>query len=138
MNKAMILNEAIENKIALIKDYDKSEGVNSFTFNGQMTWLDKATRVGLINSLQIEKAAGRESSEVWLNDNMYSIPIDIALKMLTMLELYAKDCYNTTEQHLSNIKSLTDLNRVYNYDYTKGYPKRLRFEFDKQLLSVNE
>lgn len=31
----------------------------------------------------------------------------------TVTELYAKDCYNMTEQHLSTVNSLTDLNRVY-------------------------
>lgn len=122
------LQQEKEKKIALIKDYDKSQAVNSFLINGRRAWLDKATRVGLINSLQIEKAAGRTVTELWLDGEKYAVEIDVALQMLTVLELYAKDCYNMTEQHLSTVNSLTDLNRVYNYNYTLGYPHRLRFQ----------
>lgn len=122
------LDKEKERKIALAKDYDKSQAVNSFMVNGSPAWLDKATRVGLINSLQIEKAAGREDATIWLNGVAYTLSIDDALKMLTVIELYAVDCFNTTENHIKTINELDDLNRVYNYNYTKGYPKRLRFE----------
>ena len=122
------LEQEKQRKIALVKDYDESEGVNSFILNGQTAWLDKATRVGLINSLQIEKGAGRVESTLWLNGQSYIVNIDMALQMLVVLELYAKDCYNVTEQHIANIEQETDLNRVYNYNYTKGYPKKLKFD----------
>lgn len=115
-------------KIAKIQDYDKSEGVNSFTLNGNLVWLDKDTRVGLVNSLQIEKSAGRVDTELWLNGFMYKLPIDHVLQMLVVVELYAKECYNVTQQHIANVENLNDLNRVWNYNYTKGYPKRPSFE----------
>lgn len=124
------LDKEKERKIALAKDYDKSQAVNSFVVNDSPAWLDKATRVGLINSLQIEKAAGREESTIWLDGVAYTLSIDDALKMLTVIELYAVDCFNTTENHIKTINELDDLNRVYNYNYTKGYPKRLRFELN--------
>ena len=125
--KAERLQKEKDRKIALIKDYDKSQGVNSFMLNGRPAWLDKATRVGLINSLQIEKAAGNKTSVLWLEGESYTVDIDVALQMLAVLELYAQECYNVTEQHLANVTAETDLNRVYNYNYTKGYPKRLQF-----------
>lgn len=123
-----MLQELIERKIAQIKDYDKSEGVNSFALNDNLVWLDKATRVGLVNSLNIEKAAGRTDTELWLNGQPYKLPIDMVLQMLVVVELYAIECYNVTEQHIANVKALTDINRVWNYRYTKGYPERPRFE----------
>lgn len=122
------LNDEKLKKLDLIKDYDKSQGVNSFMLNGKPVWLDKATRVGLVNSLQIEKAAGREDATLWFNGVAYTLSIDDALKMLTIIELYAVDCFNTTENHIKTLNELDDLNRVYNYNYTKGYPKRLMFE----------
>ena len=122
------LEQEKEQKIAKILDYDKSEGVNSFALNGSLAWLDKDTRVGLVNSLQIEKAAGKENTELWLDGVMYRLPIDHVLQMLVVLELYAKECYNVTQQHIANVKKLDDLNRVWNYDYTKDYPKRPVFE----------
>lgn len=121
------LQQEKDRKIALIKDYDKSQAVNSFLINGRRAWLDKATRVGLVNSLQIEKAAGRTISELWLDGEKYTVGIDNALQMLVVLELYAKDCYNVTEEHIKNVAEAVDLNRVYNYNYTKGYPRRLEF-----------
>lgn len=129
MSKELLNKEKVR-KLALIKDYDKSQGVNSFILNGESVWLDKATRVGLINSLQIEKAAKREETTLWLNEVPYKVDIDTALKMLTMIELYAVECYNTTEKHIMAVNALDDVNRVYNYDYTKGYPKRLFFELE--------
>ena len=127
MNKGILENEKTK-KISLVKDYDKSQSVNSFIVNGDLAWLDKASRVGLINSLQIEKAAGREEATLWFNNIAYSLNIDDALKIISVIELYAVDCFNTTENHIKSINALDDLNRVYNYNYTKGYPKRLRFE----------
>lgn len=124
----ILLTDAKQKKIALIKDYDKGQGVNSFAINGTLVWLDKATRVGLINSLQIEKAAGREKGTLWFDNTPYEMPIDDALKMLTVLELYAVECNNTTQRHIVNIQNEKDLNRVHNYNYTKGYPKRLYFK----------
>lgn len=115
-------------KVTQIKEYDKSEGVNSFTLNGKSAWLDKATRVGLVNSLTIEKGAGRTDTELWLSGEKYTLKIDDALKMLSVVELYAKECYNVTEQHIVNVMALTDVNRIWNYNYTKGYPERVRFD----------
>ena len=114
-------------KLALIHDYDKSEAVNSFFLNGERMWLDKNTRVGLVNSTQVAKAAGSEYIALWVNDKSYNVHCDTMLQMLTVLELYAMKCYNITSEHIANVNALKDLNRIYNYNYTKGYPKRLSF-----------
>ena len=115
------------NKLALIEDYDSSEAVNSFYVNGESMWLDKNTRVGLVNSTQIAKAAGSDFVVLWAKNKSFKIGCDTLLQMLSVLELYAMDCYNVTAEHKAKVKSLEDLNRLNNYDYTKGYPKRLSF-----------
>ena len=114
-------------KLALISEYDKSQAVNSFLLNGSHVWLDKATRVGLVNSLNAEKLVGYTTTTLWLEGISYTIPIDVALQMLIILEVYAKECYNITEIHKASINAETDINRVYNYNYTKGYPERPTF-----------
>lgn len=91
-------------------------------------WLDKATRVGLVNSTNVAKANGAENIVLWANDKSYNVPCDMMLQMLSALELYAMECYNVTASHIVKVKELEDLNRIYNYNYTKGYPKRLNFE----------
>lgn len=42
-------------KVFEIQSFDKSINVNSFKLLGKSMWLDKNTRVGLFNSISIEK-----------------------------------------------------------------------------------
>lgn len=42
-----------------IKEYDVSDHVNEFTLAGKKMWLSKEMRVGLMNSINIEKSAKR-------------------------------------------------------------------------------
>lgn len=121
------IDEMRAKKVALIQDYDKCEAVNSFLVNGDRMWLDKNTRVGLVNSTQVAKAAGAEYIVLWANDKSYNVPCDTMLQMLAVLELYAMECYNVTAEHIAKVNALEDLNRIYNYNYTKGYPQRLKF-----------
>ena len=45
-----------------IEAYDTSSAVNGFVLNGAEVWLDKATRVGLMNSTTIAKAMGQATT----------------------------------------------------------------------------
>ena len=44
--------------LAYIEKYDTSSSVNSFILNGMEVWLDKTTRVGLMNSINVTQRAG--------------------------------------------------------------------------------
>lgn len=46
-------------KVSDIQSFDKSKEVNSFELRAKSMWLDKSTRVGLFNSINIEKEAGQ-------------------------------------------------------------------------------
>ena len=50
---ADVLQRAKETVIAAIEAYDTTPAVNGFILNGERVWLDKSTRVGLMNSTQI-------------------------------------------------------------------------------------
>lgn len=115
-------------KVVNVDRYDKSDSVNGFYFGEQHAWLDKATRVGLANSMSIEKAAGKEATTLYLNGVALTLPLDIAMGMLSQLELYALDCYRATEQHKIAIAELTTIEEAENYDCTQGYPEKLHFE----------
>ena len=52
--------------LAYIEKYDASSSVNSFLLNGMEVWLDKATRVGLMNSTTIAKSMGQQKTTLWL------------------------------------------------------------------------
>lgn len=121
------LDQAKKEIIRKIDEYDTSVNVNSFKINGVDVWLSKDTRVGLMNSISIEKAAGKEQSVLWFNSICVTINCDSAIQMLRALELYALDCYNTTAEHKVNVQNLSSIEEVHNYDYTQGYPSKLEF-----------
>lgn len=90
-------------------------------------WLDKSTRVGLKNSISIEKEAGRSSTTLWFNGIKLVLDCTLALQMLSILELYALNCYNKTAEHKNNIQALKTIDEVRNYDFTAGYPDKPEF-----------
>lgn len=116
-----------ENEISEIQIFDKSTDVNSFEIEGESMWLDKSTRVGLFNSISIEKNAGKSDTVLWYDAIKYIIPISDALSMLNEIEMYALNCYNVTQSHIAAVKSLQTIEEIENYDYTIGYPAKLSF-----------
>ena len=114
-------------KISEIQIFGKSTNVNYFEIEGESMWLDKSTRVGLFNSISIEKNAGKTHTILWYDAVKYVIPIPDALAMLNALELYALNCYNVTQSHIAAVRSLQTIEEIENYDYTIGYPVKLSF-----------
>lgn len=119
------LSDAIAGKVAEINAYDTSTAVNGFKLNGNAFWLDKATRVGLMNSTEITKAAGQETTDLWMDDVKLTIPCDTVIKLLSAIELYALECFNTTARHKAEVNDLKTVAEVEAYDVTEGYPKQL-------------
>lgn len=105
-----------------IKNYDLSDNVNAIVIDGIRTWLDKATRVGLANSLSVELAAGKTETTLYLNDTAITCTISKAQEILQAIELYALECYRTTEQHKQAVKALATPAELEDYDITAGYP----------------
>lgn len=122
---AMKLDQAKMDKIAEITDYDTSDKVNGFKLNGMLVWLDKATRVGLMNSTTIAKAAGQETTTLWLGDVKLVVDCDKAIQLLSALEMYALECFNVTASHKAAVGELKAIEEVEAYDYKAGYPKML-------------
>ena len=125
INSSRSLEDSKRDKIKEIESYDSSEEVNSFKLNGVDVWLDKSTRVGLMNSTQIEKSAGHETTTLWLGGISLTINCDLAIQMLSQLELYALSCFNKTAEHKAMVQSLESVEEVESYDYKTGYPEKL-------------
>ena len=119
------LEEAKEKLIAEITDYDTSDKVNGFMLNGLLVWLDKATRVGLMNSTTIAKASGQETTTLWLGGLKLVVDCDKAIQLLSALEMYALECFNVTASNKQAVSELTTIEEVEAYDYKAGYPKML-------------
>lgn len=119
------LEEAKEMLLAEIDAYDTSSAVNGFMLNGLLVWLDKATRVGLMNSTTIAKAAGQETTTLWLKGIKLVVDCDKAIQLLSALEMYALECFNVTASHKAAVNELKSIEEVEVYDYKAGYPKML-------------
>ena len=122
---ALKLKQAKVDKIAEIASYDTSSSVNGFILNGMLVWLDKATRVGLMNSTTIAKASGQETTTLWLGGLKLVVDCDKAIQLLSALEMYALECFNVTASHKQAVSELTTIEEVEAYDYKSGYPKML-------------
>ena len=122
-DKALVLAKKF--KIAEIAAYDTSDKVNGFMLNGQTVWLDKATRVGLMNSTTIERDLGSETTELWLGEHNLIIKCDLAIQLLQQLEVYALKCFNVTATHKKEVNSLSTIEEINSYDITKDYPDKL-------------
>ncbi len=122
------LEEAKEMLLAEIDAYDKSSAVNGFSLNGATVWLDKSTRVGLMNSTTITKAMGQPTTTLWLGESKMEVPCDTAIQLLSALEMYALECFNVTAAHKKAVSELNSIEEVEKCDITAGYPAQLRME----------
>ena len=114
--------------LAYIEKYDASSSVNSFLLNGMEVWLDKATRVGLMNSTTIAKNMGQEKTTLWLGSYQLEVDCDKAIQLLSALEIYALECFNVTASHKAAVNKLDNIDAVLTYDYRKKKKKKLNME----------
>ena len=114
--------------LAEIEKHDTSPAVNGFMLNGQRVWLNKDTRVGLMNSTQIAKAMEKKTTTLWFGGMQIEVNCDKAIGLLSALEMYALECFNVTAAHKKAVAELNTVEEVLGYDYTKGYPKQLKME----------
>lgn len=122
---ALELKQAKADKIAEITAYDTSSSVNGFILNGLLVWLDKATRVGLMNSTTIAKAAGQETTTLWLGGIKLEVECDKAIQLLSALEMYALECFNVTAAHKKAVSELKTIKEVEAFDVASDYPQQL-------------
>lgn len=114
-------------KVSEIQQFDKSQDVNSFDFEGKSVWLNKSIRVGLFNSISIQEKAGMTDTALWLNGVKHIIRIPDALAMLNTIEIYAINCYNVTQSHIAAVNALSSIEEIKSYNYMSGYPPKLSF-----------
>lgn len=127
---AELLAQAKEQKLAEIAAYDTSTAVNGFKLNGNAFWLDKATRVGLMNSTTIAKGMGNATTDLWLGEVKLTIDCDKVIRLLGGIEMYALECFNVTARHKAEVQKLKTVKEVEAYDVTEGYPKQLEINLD--------
>lgn len=125
------IDEVKKITIQNIERYDKSDIINSVIIDGVSIWLNKTERLSIRELANIKKANGEADITVWYNNNKTIIPLNQFNGIMDSIELYASECYNTTQQHIANIKKLNSKEQINNYDYTVGYPDKLIINLSK-------
>lgn len=120
-----LLNQAVENKVAEIKEYDKSPAVNSFKLNGMDAWINREDRIGTRRAIELDKVNGQTESDIWLNGFLLRVNCDLALQLLDAVGHYAYKAYNCTQAHIHAVRELKSIEEVQKYDYKVGYPEKL-------------
>ena len=80
-----------------------------------------------MNSTTIQKNAGIENSVLWIDNVCLTINVDLIIKLLGVLEVYALGCFNATAEHKKKVLDMTKIDDVVNYDFTTGYPENPNF-----------
>lgn len=124
------LEDVLLDKIAQIENYNVSENVDIFYVNDMPMWLNRDLRNSLMSRFNAEKSKEVEVTNIWYNGMNVVLPVDTAISMLLELEIYASKCFDNTHRHLFNVKNLTTIDEIENYDYTLGYPEKLRFTIE--------
>jgi len=114
-------------KIVGLQGYAKSSAVKEFTINNINTWFESEQRDSIRYSVACEKKYGRTECIIVFNEHSITMPIDTAEQLLEQLEIYAKDCYVATQNHIDTIKTYENVSDIEQYDYTTGYPEKLVF-----------
>lgn len=123
-----LLAAAKREVLSAISTYDASDSVNTLVVNGQRGWLDKATRVGLMNGVGVAKACGLERMSLWIDGREYVMDVERLEELLVKVEVYAMGCYNVTAGHRRAVDGLKTLEAVLGYDFKAGYPEKVSME----------
>lgn len=120
------LRRAKEVKIAEIAAYSDSDAVNSLTFNGLKTWLTPDVRANYLVSLDAAELLGETDITFVVEGVQASLPIKQVRLLLAKIQRYADACFIVTERHKIAVRALQTVEEVESYDYTKGYPEKLK------------
>lgn len=127
------LDKSKRMKLAELRRYDRSSEVNDCIIvnDGEELhyWAGKTDRDALKGALK--DCLSLERTEYRLDLRNLGISLWVSceelLRMLSVLEVYALDCYNKTTDHEFAINACTTVEEVESYDFKTGYPAVPRF-----------
>lgn len=116
-------------KIEEAKEYGNGNDLNKIIINDKEIICKKDDRLYLLTVAQIKKALGEDVMHFWLNDEEYTLPIDMVLEVLYVWENHALEILNNLNRHIKNIKDLDNGEAIEAYDYTTDYPEPLVIKY---------
>ena len=124
--KAMLISEIIS--------YDSSVAVNEFTFDSKSMWIPVDVRTRIKGAISDAETLNATTITLGINEIPYTFEVQKVKVMFAHLEAYALAVNNNTLNHLQTIKQLQTLEDIVNYDYTQGYPSKLEFDIQGNLI----
>lgn len=130
------LDQIKKEKIIQIEEYDTSNAINEFFIEKSgitvSFWGNKTDRASLKVAVEDYLRQGIFEYRLDIREQGISIVIDCQklLDILSMLEVYATQCYNVTTDHIYAVNNLKTIEEVNNYDYTSNYPEKLIFHIN--------
>lgn len=123
-----LLEQARNQKLYELREYDSSPVVNSFNLFGEDMWIAPDERSNYMLTLEGAKRLGI-SEITFLGHN---VPVDDVLHMLDAINVYAMQCVGVTDAHRKVINELTTIEDIEAYDFTVGYPEKLVFSNEEE------
>lgn len=114
----------------LQKEYDSSDEVNEFTINGITGWLNKQTRLGIINDINILEEQGESKYTLWIGQTPIEMKLNDIRDFINKIEVYAMACYANTQTKINEINNIKVQKDLFTYDITTGYPSKVEETYD--------
>lgn len=114
-------------KLADLDLYDNSIAVNRFFVNDEGAWFTPSERTSYASSVAAAKVLGVENLSFYIGENVVTVPTAMAEQMLAAVQLYADAAFMVTRAHQAAIEKLETVEELEAYDFTAGYPEKLRF-----------
>lgn len=126
------LEDAKNEKIQEINDYDISDVVNGFDIERNeeiiaSSWLTPTERANYRSSIDAAELVGLTELSLYIGEMPATLPVQTAKLMLAQIQLYADQCFIVTKQHIASVEALDSIADVDAYDVSVGYPDRLVF-----------
>lgn len=127
------LEQAKDEMLAKIEEYDDSSAVNGIIVNGVELWIPAEQRAILKTSVDAYQTLGIDSiTKVWEGVE-YTATADQWLYMIATVEVYASECFNVTARHKAAVMALDNIEDVDGYAYTEDYPEKPNFTVDNNV-----
>lgn len=130
------LEQAKQEKIWAIEDYDRSDAVNSFTIvmgdDSVEAWITPDQRANYKNSLDSAELLGLTEVHPVFNGVQLTLPIQLAKMALAKVQIYADRCFIVTETHKAAVEAMETIAEVDDFDITADYPEKLTFNLNEE------
>lgn len=124
--------EEIANRIKRAAELKKELGLQDDlpveTTKAISAWLTPEERSNYKNSVDSAKLLDVTNLQLFIGNIPLTISTEKAAQMLASIQFYADTCYVVTKNHKLNVEALKTIEEIKNYNFRKGYPKKLYFK----------